>query len=157
MPKLMPVSKTAARLLVAAGALSGALIAAPQAAQASVPGPPCSGPTCVGKDPYIENQQDVNCVDDATTVKGSATTSPIDGYVVVLRWSAYCQANWAQLTGDGVGEAYSRYWVETYDGRTEYGSGGPYSLMVDGTQLARVCVMADATSGTNSVNCSGWF
>lgn len=152
-----PISAKLTRTLVTAGALGGAVLAVPQA-QAYVPGPPCSGPTCYGQNPNIINRQGVSCANDATTVKNSATTSIVDNYVVVLRWSAYCQANWAQLTGTGVGVGYSRYWVQTADGsQPQYGSGGYYSNMVDGTQLARVCVMADATAATNQVECSAWF
>jgi hypothetical protein len=97
-------------------------------------------------------------VDDATTVNNSATVSVVDNYVVVLRWSAFCHANWAELTDSGVaGVGNSLYWAQTWDGHPEYGSGGNYSPMVDGTQLARVCVLPDAQASDPTPNCSGWF
>jgi hypothetical protein len=134
------------------------LVVVPTAAQAYVPAPPCSGRTCVNQGPYIHNRQGTSCASDKVSVSGSETSSYQDGYFVVLRWSAYCQANWAQLTSDGAGGVgNSRYWVQTWDGHRQYGSGGDYSYMVDGTQLAMVCVMADKVSGDDRVRCSGWF
>lgn len=139
--------------LVGAAALGCMVFAAPQAS-AFIPVPPCTASSCVGQSPYISSQG-VDCVADATTVSGSSTKAPNQGYMVVLRWSEYCEANWAQLTNGPSNTA--RYYVQTEDGKKGPGSGNPYSTMVDGSQLARVCVQDDAQAADDSNNCSGWF
>ncbi len=133
----------------------------PTAAQAYVPGPPCSGSTCVGKNPYITNQQGASCVSGSSNGNNGAydvTTLTLTGNAgggsVTLRYSPYCAANWARWNG---GNNVINYWVETRDGRTAGGYSGnspDYTTMVDGTQLARVCydnVVAQVSG------CSGWY
>ncbi len=109
-----------------------------------VPGPACDGASCVGQSPYITNRQGVSCVDDAQDVP-NAQVSGFGGAVVRLRYSPSCQANWVALD-QGSDPTYVVYYVETTDGTREYGSSqhpfftGYFSTMVDGTQLARVCL-----------------
>ena len=139
----------AARILLVALGLAGLSVAIPGSASAFVPGPPCFGPTCVGKSPYITNRVGVSCASDATTLY-TITGAGNDGNAVALRWSNFCHANWGKYVG--VLNSYAAdYWAETRDSHREGGSGpGPYTKMVDGTQLARV-VLVDA--GFNETEC----
>lgn len=132
-----------------------AIFAAAPAASAYVPGPPCDGHTCVGKTPYTVNRQGVSCVNDAVDVQGSTVDGSGDGASnsVTLRWSAYCQANWARYN-DPAYLGYASFYVQTYDGHIEWPHGGTYTYMVDGTQLARACVKGFTVS---YYTCSNWF
>lgn len=137
--------------------LSGAMLfISPIAAHAYVPGaPPCDGSSCVGETPYYANQNG-SCANDATTVTGSVVTTPGSRWTVELRWSAFCEANWAKLDGGPAAPLYSIYYVETADGHEEWGSGGWYSNMVNGKEKARVCVYDEGASDDTWV-CSAYF
>lgn len=143
------------RLGVAASTLAvtagSALLLAPSAHASDPDAPACYGAGCVGKSPYVVNRAGVSCAADAYDV----VTIGLAGYgstSVTLRYSPSCAANWARWNG---GTSLD-YWVQTADGRTASGYGGSapyYTTMVDGTQLARVCVYS-GFDGTQ--NCSGW-
>lgn len=156
--RTLPLRITAAMVITAA-TLAAGLLTATGTAQAYVPGPPCYGSSCVGQDPYITNRQGQNCVNGTDSGDNAypVVTYDLPGYgssgAVTLRYSPFCGANWARFDGS-IG---LDYWVETADGRTAggYGLNLPnWTTMVDGTQLARVCVYSgfDDTEG-----CSGWY
>jgi hypothetical protein len=95
------------------------------------------------------------CVDDAVDVAGSTVVGSGDGIdnSVTLRWSANCEANWARFNvPENIRNAH--FYVQTYDGHIEWPQ-GPYTYMVDGTQLARVCV--ESMSVRDDWTCSDWF
>jgi hypothetical protein len=142
---------------VAAAILAAALLAHVPSAHAFFVGPPCDGPTCVGHSPYMLNRDDTEtCRDDAVDVPGSTVAGLGDGLSnsVTLRWSANCQANWARYNYAGnLGKAH--FYVQTYDGHEEWPQGNVYTNMVDGTQLARVCVQQ--FTSPYDYSCSGWF
>lgn len=124
--------------------------------------PPCSGASCVGKSPYIADYEGYSCVSGGEGGTGAAKTigkavSQVDGGEVDLRWSAFCQANWAVLTS-GTLAAYPEddFWAETADGNTEWGGGGQYTVMVDGTQKARACREVYGF-GVYTSQCTGWY
>jgi hypothetical protein len=57
-----------------------------------------------------------------------------------LRYSPLCAANWARWNG---GVDNLQYWIQTKNGNQAPGTSGQapdYTTMVDGTQLARVCI-----------------
>lgn len=117
-------------------------------ANAYIPGvPPCYGPTCVGKSPYIQNHEGRTCVSgDGESDNGAKTIGGVTTHTEVnLRWSAFCAANWAQRV-----YGLSPYFAQSADGHIQWGGSG-YSDMVDGTQLARVCI-----SEPGATYCSGW-
>lgn len=146
-------------------ALTAALFVIPAAApaQAFVPGPPCSGPTCVGKSPYISNQQGYTCVSGDPSENNGATTiaSVYDGAdggeTIYLRWSAYCQANWATIS-DPAGDPNDNapdWYAQTADGVKQFPQGGQFTSMADGSQLARACEVPFGQSPNDPV-CTGW-
>ncbi len=146
-----------ARVLLMVLGVSGALVAMPTPASAYVPGPPCYGPTCVGKSPYIVNRQGISCVNDAVNLK--TVSAPGDGTSnqVTLRWSNYCHANWARWSGSNVN--YADYWAETWNGHRELPH-GYYTYMVDGTQLAQAVVVAytfNSNDCPNACGYTGWY
>jgi hypothetical protein len=165
----------AASLSVLATASATAIAPAAHAASAPRPtahavpniipdAPPCSGSSCVGKSPYIEDYEGYSCVSGGpggvggvTTPAGAWAYNAVDGGQVDLRWSAFCQANWAYLTPS----TYSAYpeddfWAETADGHEEFGGGGEYTTMVDGTQKARACREVYGY-GYYTYQCTGWY
>jgi hypothetical protein len=128
-------------------------------------GQPCDGPSCVGQEPTLGNATH-NCTQGIYNPHlGAYTDSAYDvttfslpawsgGGSVTLRYSPYCAANWARWDG---GNDYVDYWVETANLKTESAYSGNlpnYTLMLDGTQLARVC--ADNVVAQVS-GCSGWY
>lgn len=149
--------RVVAVLTVLASAV-GIVIAAQQPAAAYPIGqPPCYGATCVGKDPNI-SLRDVSCVNGFEN-DGKAydvVTIGLAGYgntSVTLRYSPTCGSNWARWNGG----TWLDYWVQTADGRRASGYGGsapPYTTMVDGTQLARVCIFSGFD---DTQNCSAWY
>lgn len=148
----LPTRAAAAALAMTAfGLLTG------PAAHASVPGaPPCYGSSCVGRDPNI-SLNGASCVSgyEGSEAAYDVETIGLQGYgstSVTLRYSPLCGANWARWNG-GIS---LDYWVETKDGRraSAYGNQGPaWTTMVDGTQLARVCIFSGFD---DTENCSGW-
>jgi hypothetical protein len=78
-----------------------------------------------------------------------------DGETVYLRWSAYCEANWAQISDPGQDSEDDApdWYVQTYDGNKGFPLGGQYTSMVNGVELARACAIpyAETTPG-----CTGW-
>jgi hypothetical protein len=155
MTSLIRALRPPGRAIALAGLTFAAVFAAAPAASAYVPGPPCDGHTCVGKTPYTTNRQGISCVNDAVDVKGSTVNGSGDGSdnSVTLRWSAYCQANWARYN-DPAYLGYADFYVQTHDGHIERPHGGAYTYMVDGSQLARACVKGFTVS---YYTCSGWF
>jgi hypothetical protein len=145
-------------IALAAASFAAAVAAGAPAAHAFVPGPPCDGSTCVGKTPYTVNRQAQHCADDAVDVRGSTVADLGDGIpnTVTLRWSAYCQANWARFNGPADALRTHSFYVQTYDRKQGWPYGRSYTNMVDGTQLARVCVQADNTFNAEPT-CSRWF
>ena len=131
-----------------------AAFAAPVSASADPPsGPPCWGSGCVGGDPGSINGP--SCANDATTV--ASIVPPGGGPTISLRWSSYCQANWALTDDPGANYWDGRWWAETYDGKRAYGSWPIlYTEMVDGSQLARVCVVPVAYPLDDPI-CTGWY
>lgn len=122
---------TVTRVAVAAHSPVTANVVRPQCIFASTAttqcGPPCYGSTCVGKDP-----QALGCSSDGQDLE---TVSAIGGGAsITLRYSAWCGANWVRL--DGPSYWPPAYWVETADGQKE-ATTGSWTMMVDGTQLAR--------------------
>jgi Protein of unknown function (DUF2690) len=155
MTSLIRALRTRGAAVVIAAVTFAALFAAAPAASAFVPGPPCDGHTCVGKTPYTVNRQGISCVNDAVDVSGSTVIGSGDGLSnsVTLRWSAYCQANWARYN-DPSNLIYAHFYVQTYDGHIEWPHGDTFTYMVDGTQLARACVKGFTVS---YYTCSNWF
>ena len=124
-----------------------AVLAAAGSAHADPPAP-CRGSTCVGWDPTPCSSPNVL----------ESVTPPGSGPSVSLKWNDWCVANWARFDDDnlpGYSPGYWVYWVETWDGHREYQIGGNHmwTAMVDGTQLARVCI---ESSSRNQYNCTGW-
>lgn len=125
--------------------------------------PPCSGASCVGKSPYITDYEGYSCVSGGPGGAGAATTptvpspakaiSNVDGGEVDLRWSAFCQANWALLVSSPPGDDF---WAETADGNEEFGGAGQYTTMVNGTQKARACREVFGF-GFYTYQCTGWY
>jgi hypothetical protein len=142
---------------------------APRPAAHAVPNiiadaPPCSGASCVGKSPYITDYEGYSCVSGgpggtgaASTPSGAKAISPVDGGEVDLRWSAFCQANWALLPSSTL-DAYpeDQFWAQTADGNVEWGGGGQYTAMVDGSQKARACREVYGF-GVYTSQCTGWY
>ncbi|HZU58432.1 MAG TPA: hypothetical protein VFA06_21310 [Actinocrinis sp.] len=151
------------RILLAVGMAAAGIAAAPSAAQAYVPDqPPCYGATCVGKSPYITNRDGESCVTGVPGANNGATSiayvdAPGDGTDnnrAILRWSSFCGANWAKWEGSSPG--YADYWAQSGDGHKETPEGSGYTYMVDGTQVARACVVP-YTFGEYAAACTGWY
>jgi hypothetical protein len=157
MPRLRSIT-AAAFALTLAGAMTVAAAPANAVPQAS---PPCFGPTCVGRDPNLGNSAG-RCVDYSRQIAYvySPISDPAHGAVdekVALIFSDWCGSNWAKLLQvANFDAAYTRYWVQSYDKHQEYGSGGWYSPMVDGVQLARACAMDQSGSFENAYKCTLW-
>ncbi|SRR5216683_1281262 len=148
------------KVLCVIGLAAAGLAVAPGTAGAYVPAPPCLGASCNGKDPYIINREGINCVSSAYTV----TSFSLDhGFVTIaLRFSPYCQANWA--------DAYVKYqaadggemWVQNKnnDEQATGWSDNPYGTywtnMVNGIPKAQACTM-DSNTYTVNPGCTGWY
>lgn len=133
-------------IIMMAVAATVATVLVPESAQAYIPGPPCYGSSCVGKSPYIVNQQGYSCVTGAPGENNGATTIASwydggDAETVYLRWSAYCGANWAKISdnaADSEGDA-PEWWAQSEDMHVENPEGSGYTYMVNGTEKARAC------------------
>lgn len=77
-----------------AGALLSLASAAGGVATASAAAP-CSGPSCVGRDPG--NGPTRSCMNGAKSLE--TVIPPGGGAAVTLRWSRFCTANWAKCCG----------------------------------------------------------
>lgn len=150
-----------ATAVATAGALIAAVVIPAAPAAAYVPGaPPCYGSTCIGDDPYISSHG-ASCVYgyDGANAAYDVVTVGLAGYSsdtsVTLRYSPLCGANWARWNG---GTDNITYWVKTKtDGRIAKGTSGQapnYTTMLDGTQLAQVCLYSPFD---DTQNCSGWY
>ncbi len=107
---------------------------------------PCTGSTCVGKDP-----QALGC-GGSNGSNLASVTAPGGGATVTLRWSSWCTANWANINVSDWGDDW---FVETADGNVErYSGDGTWTFMVDGTQLARACVQG---YGYANYACTAWY
>jgi hypothetical protein len=147
-------------------AFCGLLLAYTPAAQAAIPdAPPCIGASCVGKSPNITNAEGQSCVTGGYDGEGAATSletvdAPGDGSTnqVTLRWSAFCQANWARWSGPSDDAGYADYFSETTDGHIEYPEGSGYTYMVNGVEAAKACVVSYTFSWSDGVYaCTNWF
>lgn len=145
--------KSRTRVLTLLSFLAAAVLPAlaPQSAQAD-PLPPCYGPSCVGYSPYYSTGTG-SCANGADL---ESITPVGGGPTITLRWNDWCLSNWARF--DGHGGLYLpgswRWWVETADGTRAYGGGDvSYTEMVDGTQLARACIIP---AGYSSPQCTKW-
>jgi hypothetical protein len=71
--------------------------------------------------------------------------------IITLRWSAWCDANWASIDVPDWGDSW---YVQSSDGTYEYSSGGTWTFMVNGSYLARACIYAPGFAGRN---CTAWY
>lgn len=142
------------RLAAAAAAttLLGLGLAAGTPARASVSGPPCYGPTCVGKSAvYLVNRDGVACMNDAVKLQSVHGNGDGTNNSIALYWSSYCHANWVEWTGDALNPVY---WGRTADGHEEPAR-GPRTYMLDGTQQAQGCVRALTPHVPDT--CTAWW
>lgn len=108
--------------------------------------PPCKGASCVGQDP-----QALGCGGPNGSSLASAT-APGGGATITLRWSAWCQANWANIDSSSWSDGW---YVQTANNQLErYSGDGTWTFMVDGTQLARACIQGD---GHANYSCTAWY
>jgi hypothetical protein len=108
--------------------------------------PPCTGASCVGQDP-----QTLGC-GGANGSSLASVTAPGGGASITLRWSDWCQANWADISVSDWGDDW---FTETANGHIErYSGDGTWTFMVDGTQLARACIQG---YGHANYACTAWY
>jgi hypothetical protein len=147
----MKISRRSLTGTTAAALAIGVIAFAAPAAHADGGAPPCYGPTCYGKSPYLENNFGTACVDDAVDVKGSALFMYGDAYIVI-RWSAWCGANWVAWRTDlGYGPSYNGFYVQSSGGSPVYNGSNYYTNMTDGSngRLVQECATGSG--------CLGWF
>lgn len=114
-------------------------------------GPPCYGPTCVGRSPNITNDLGQSCADSAVDVSGSRLYVEGDADIVV-RWSAWCHANWVRWEADDYAPGTKQFYVQSADGFLQYNSYDYYTPMVNGVETVRECF-----AYPNGGACLGWF
>lgn len=163
---------TRLRVLVGIALTGSAVIAAPQAAQAYVPGaPPCVGSACYGLDPYIANNHGTTCASDSYWVldpnnptgyaRATSGGSPNGAQLV---YSPLCESNWVIWVGTFDCGEQGAWYVEQDNGaeRPADGNGSNTSSdpwrteMVDGVGVAQAA-MYDECDYTYSWHYSGWF
>src|SRR5438445_2711475 len=132
-PRRGAIRRRLAVWVTALATVAGVSLLAASPAMADPP-PPCYGSSCVGRDAAISNSSG-NCLASGVQVSGTVK-SPDGPFTAVLMYSPWCHSNWAVLTGGYAPDAV--YFVQSYDRVLEWG--GTRTAMVDGTQLARVCV-----------------
>jgi len=152
-PIISSLSTLSARRKVIAVAIAILSLSAVTAAArpARVPiggGPPCYGPTCVGRDPNITDPLGFSCVNGGSGATDLVTVTW--GNTYTLRWSDFCHANWVRAVDNN-----TDYYVETYDGHKEWGR-GYYTFMVNGNELARLCYTA-IDGNPSHYYCTGWY
>ena len=103
--------------------------------------PPCYGPTCVGKSPYIVNAEGKSCA--STAVDVYPTLFAVGDADIAVRWSSWCGANWVRW--ESIAGMYSpgtnEFYAQSYDGFLQYNSYGYYTPMVNGLEGVRGCVV----------------
>lgn len=165
-------SSTRIRVLAAFALAGTALIAAPQAAQAYVPGaPPCTGSGCLGLDPYIANNHGTTCAGDSYWVKDpnnptgyARATSGGSSNGAQLVYSPLCESNWVIWVGSDACGGAGEWYVEQDNGVTKWADGNgsntsssPWRTeMVDGVGVAQAA-MYDECDYTYAWHYSGWF
>ena len=167
----MSVVTKIAPVLACVGVLTAGLLVAPQA-QAYVPGPPCSGAGCLGKDPYTTvNRQGQSCASNSYWVrdKNNSTgyaraTSGGSPWGAQLVYSPFCTSNWVEWVGSDTCGGQGLWYVEQNDGVKKWADGlgdngqtSPWrSTMVNGTGVAQAA-MHDQCDYTETWHYSGWF
>jgi Protein of unknown function (DUF2690) len=114
----------------------------------------CQGPACYGARCVHVNPGGTDCA-GANGTELETVTAPGGGARIVLKWSAYCHANWARWVSGTSDPGYWDYWVQTYDGHSEGKTFNQsyWTYMVNGNLLARACIRG---SFDPTPACTGW-
>lgn len=145
--------RVTARRIIAAVAVTSGLMVIPQAAHAD-PTPPCYGNTCTGK-----SAQATGC--DSVGNSYWVDSVPVNGgqQAMYLWYSSWCGANWAELVSPNVNLGANDY-VENANNQYEYGGAkdyaDTYTTMVDGSVLAKACVIDNKNFPPSKPGCTAW-